>query len=361
MADYLMDSLSALGIRAAEDDAAAGIGGNTGNLFARISASAGSEGAGSSADRQRMQRGEEHEAILLCAHMDTVSPGLGKRAVFHEDGRITSDGRTVLGADDAAAVAEILEAVRSVLEEGLPHREVELLFTAAEEAYTRGSSCFDFAQCRAQVAFCFDVSGGEGTVSLTEPTLLEFEAAVTGRAAHAGFEPEKGISAIRAAAGAVACLPSGRIDQQTSFNIGQIRGGTGTNIVPENAVVSGEIRSLSDATARALFHETQAAFEAEAAAAGAVCRVECRPRLRAYRLDDADPALVMYRQAAAKLGVTVRPVLNFGGSDANSIRRSGIACITAACGMHNPHSCEEYTTAGELMTAAGIIRELILA
>ncbi|WP_165444025.1 M20/M25/M40 family metallo-hydrolase [Lachnoclostridium sp. Marseille-P6806] len=350
MADYLRAALGELGIEAFEDDAAGRIGGNAGNLYAYFY-------------REDFDPAEEMTPqtapVLFCAHMDTVSPGTGKRAVFHEDGRITSDGTTVLGTDDAAAIAEILEALRGIVEEGLPHRNIELLFTAAEEAYTAGSSAFDVSHLRARTAYTFDVSGPAGTVSGTEPTLVEFRVRITGRASHAGFEPEKGVSAIVAASRAIACLPSGRIDPYTTFNIGQIEGGTGLNIVPEEVCIGGEIRSLSDETVRLLCREMQAAFESEAATAGAACEVTLIPHLTAYRVEEDDPALRRYRETAARAGITARTVRNFGGSDTNTLRRNGIAGITAANGMHRAHSCEEYTTVDELVKAAAVIRNLM--
>ena len=191
MAERLKEKLAELGIQAKEDDTAEKIGGNAGNLFGTL------------------KGGLPGTPILLSGHMDTVAPGIGKKPVFHEDGTITSDGTTVLGADDLTGVIAILEGIRAVQEAGILHRDIEILFAAAEEPFTRGSSEFDFSQMKAKESYVLDVTGPVGTAILQAPTILSFEAAVKGRAAHAGFEPEKGIHAIQTATRAIAALKLG--------------------------------------------------------------------------------------------------------------------------------------------------------
>lgn len=215
MAERLKEKLAELGIQAKEDDTAEKIGGNAGNLFGTL------------------KGGMSGTPILLSGHMDTVAPGIGKKPVFHEDGTITSDGTTVLGADDLTGVIAILEGIRAVQEAEIPHRDIEILFAAAEEPFTRGSSEFDFSQMKAKESYVLDVTGPVGTAILQAPTILSFEAAVKGRAAHAGFEPEKGIHAIQTAARAIAALRLGHVDEETTLNVGLISGGSVVNAVPE--------------------------------------------------------------------------------------------------------------------------------
>ena len=172
--DHLLRRYAALGIRLQEDGTGAVIGGNAGNLYAFVP-------------------GDEALApVLLSAHTDAVSPACGKHAVFHPDGRITSDGTTVLGADDLAGQCAILEAVTSVLEDSAPHRPFELLFDAAEESYCTGIQRFDFSRLRAKLAYVFDLSGPVGGAAYQAPSILSFRAVFTGRAAHAAFSPEEG-------------------------------------------------------------------------------------------------------------------------------------------------------------------------
>ena len=213
--DLLLRRYAALGIRLQEDGTGAAIGGNAGNLYAFVP-------------------GDEALApVLLSAHTDAVSPACGKHAVFHPDGRITSDGTTVLGADDLAGQCAILEAVTSVLEDGAPHRPFELLFDAAEESYCTGIQRFDFSRLRAKLAYVFDLSGPVGGAAYQAPSILSFRAVFTGRAAHAAFSPEEGRHAIRAAAQAAAQIPCGRVGELT-VNVGTIAGGTADNIVPDD-------------------------------------------------------------------------------------------------------------------------------
>lgn len=174
--------------------------------------------------------------LLFSAHMDTVKPGIGKKVIVHEDGKITSDGSTVLGADDVAGIVEILEAIRVLKEEASGHRDIELLFPVAEEVYIQGSRLADFSCLQAKEAYVLDLSAPIGTASVQEPTLISFCIRINGRAAHAGFMPEEGINAIAAAAEAVSQIKQGRIENDTTVNIGEICGGTGTNIDRKSVV-----------------------------------------------------------------------------------------------------------------------------
>ena len=201
--------------------------------------------------------------------MDTVAPGIGKKPVFHEDGTITSDGTTVLGADDLTGVIAILEGIRAVQEAEIPHRDIEILFAAAEEPFTRGSSEFDFSQVKAKESYVLDVTGPVGTAILQAPTILSFEAAVKGRAAHAGFEPEKGIHAIQTAARAIAALKLGHVDEETTLNVGLISGGSVVNAVPELCTCRGEIRSYSHEKAMETLEDVRHVFETAVKEAGA--------------------------------------------------------------------------------------------
>lgn len=208
MADLLKEKLRALGFETEEDDAGSHYGGNAGNVYGFLKGSL------------------SGEPVLFSAHMDTVEPGIGKKAVFQEDGRITSDGTTVLGADDAAGLTEILGGIRRVLSSGKPHRDIEVLFPIAEEVYTKGTRVFDFSKIRSKEAYVLDLSGPVGSAAVQAPSLISFVLTIHGKAAHAGFEPEKGIHAVTAAALAIARLPQGHVEEDTTLNIGLIRGGT---------------------------------------------------------------------------------------------------------------------------------------
>ena len=251
VADFLTDQLQSIGFSVSEDDAGHKLGGNTGNLYGFLKGTI------------------PGLPLLLSAHMDTVKPGENKHPVLHEDGTFTSDGTTVLGADDAAGLVEILEGICSVREAGLPHRDIEILFPVAEEIYIQGSGVFDFSRIHAKEAYVLDMSGEVGSAAVSAPSLISFQATVKGKASHAGFAPENGIHAIAAAAQAISRLPQGRIDDETTCNIGTITGGTAKNIVPEQCTCTGEVRSFSHEQALRQIENIRQAFSDAADACGA--------------------------------------------------------------------------------------------
>ncbi len=184
----------------------------------------------------------EGEPLLLSAHMDTVEPGRGIEPVV-EDDRIRTNETTILGGDCKAGVAAILEAIRSIKEDDVPHVPYQVAFTREEEIGLAGARNLDFSLIHAKEAVVFDGEGPPSQITSSSPTYIGFDFEITGRAAHAGVEPEKGLSAIRLAAELITRLPQGRLDDETTFNVGTIEGGTVRNAVPENATVSGEFRS----------------------------------------------------------------------------------------------------------------------
>ena len=205
MADTLKIKFAEIGVTFTEDHTQEQTGSNAGNLFARIPGSL----AGA--------------PVLFAAHMDTVEPAKGKKAVSHEDGTVTSDGTTVLGADDLAGVTVIYEAVRHLIETKTPHRPIEILISTGEELYCKGANAFDYSQVQAKEAYVLDLSGAIGAAAYAAPTLVSFAAKIQGKAAHAGFHPEDGINSIQAAAHAIAQLPQGHVDESTTANIGKNR------------------------------------------------------------------------------------------------------------------------------------------
>ena len=314
MADRLKEKLAELGIQAKEDDTAEKIGGNAGNLFGTL------------------KGGMSGTPILLSGHMDTVAPGIGKKPVFHEDGTITSDGTTVLGADDLTGVIAILEGIRAVQEAEIPHRDIEILFAAAEEPFT---------------------------TILQAPTILSFEAAVKGRAAHAGFEPEKGIHAIQTAARAIAALKLGHVDEETTLTVGLISGGSVVNAVPELCTCRGEIRSYSHEKAMETLEDVRAVFETAVKEAGAELSFTHRLHVKAFHLEPDAPVAVHFAGACRTLGIEPKFGSTFGGSDGNTMMQHGIPCAVLSCGMYDVHSVREYAKVGDIVNGARLIAELI--
>ena len=319
--DHLKRRLEALGLAVIEDDCAAKLGGEAGNLFACL------PGTG--------------EPILFSAHMDTVSPGRGKRPVV-EDGTVRSDGTTVLGADDCAGIAAILEALTVLQERALPHPPIEILFTAAEEIYGKGSALFDYSRLRSGTAYVLDLSGPAGRAAVCAPTLLQVDVAVHGRAAHAGFCPERGVNALHIAASALTRIPTGRVAEDTTVNFGMISGGTGVNIVPGEIRISGEIRSLHHLRAVERAEEITRVFRQQAETMGGEAEVTVTEQIRAYRIGDSEPVVRRFERAAEAVGLEPRRITTFGGSDNNHFVRHGIRGIVLACGMNEVHSVREF-------------------
>ena len=347
MADCLKGIFGQMGITLTEDETGSIIGGNAGNLHGFL------EGFGGEPGKVNA------EPLLFAAHMDTVEPGIGRKAVFHEDGRITSDGTTVLGADDQAAIAIYIEALKSILEDKAYHRPIELLFTTAEEKHTRGASAFDCGKLLSKQAYVLDCSGEIGTYSAQEPTLIDFAVTVSGKAAHAGFEPEKGINAIAAASRAISRIRQGWVNDHINLNIGTIHGGIATNVVSEEVRITGEIRSSVHEDAVSVCEKVGQIFKEEADAVGASAHMEHRPLLFAYRIPEDSPALAEYRRVLALFGISPYAKPSFGGSDNNVFVRNGIDGICLYNPMHAIHTTGEYTSIPEMLQMTRIVETLM--
>ncbi len=341
MADLLTSSLNELGFEVIEDNAGDYYQGTCGNLYAFL-------------------EGEiEGEPILFSAHMDTVTPGLNKKAVVHEDGSITSDGSTVLGADDLSGIVSILEAVRTIKEQKLAHRSIEILFTIAEEVYIRGSEVFDYSVIKAKEAYVLDLDQEVGTAALKAPTVMAFTAKIIGKASHAGFAPELGINAIAIAAQAITKIKQGRIDEETTVNVGLIEGGKARNIVSEECIIRGEVRSLSHKKVlsqleilKNVIDETTTSFEAG-------YEFETEIGCIAYEVKKDDPVVRRFERVCRELGYQSTYINTFGGSDNNNFHRHGIKGLVLSCGMNKVHSCSEYTHIEELIKCSSIVLKLL--
>ncbi len=341
MADVLKEKLAGLGFAVWEDQTGEIYRGTSGNVYGYL-------------------KGEtEGDPILLSAHMDTVEPGFNKKAVLHEDGTITSDGTTVLGADDLSGVVAILEAVRTAREKGIPHRSVEVLFTYAEEAYLRGSEVFDYSLIKSKEAYVLDLDGPIGTAAIKAPTVVAFSAKFTGKASHAGFAPEQGINAIAAAAQAVSQIRQGWIDEETTVNIGTIEGGKAKNIVSAECLLQGEVRSQKHDKALAQVEKIRDTFETAAAGFKAELEFTTSFACIAYETSPEHPVVRRFEKICRGLDLTARLITTLGGSDNNNFARHDITGIVIACGMNKVHSLNEYTHVDELERCCNIVLKII--
>ena len=299
------------------------------------------------------------EPVLFSAHLDTVAPGIGKRAVTEKDGTIRPAGNTVLGADDISGLTAILEALTVIQETGADHPDIEILITPAEEPFCEGSANFDFSLIRSGQAYVLDLTGPIGTAAAAAPTILSFEIEVRGKAAHAGFAPEKGINALTLAARTLAEIPTGHVGPDTTVNFGTIAGGTANNIVPESVRLTGEVRSLRHEEADRRVEEIFGRFNVNTRKAGGIAFCRRKEHIRAYRVDRESPAVRRFERACRLEGLEPRLTNTLGGSDANRLNEAGIPAIVTACGMENVHSTAEYTRVEDLRKSAELTLRLM--
>ncbi len=339
--DFLKNYLQTLGASVSEDHAAKKIGGTCGNVYACLEGTL------------------DLPPLLFCGHMDTVEPSCGKTAIIREDGVITSNGTTVLGADNAAALACFLEAITTLKTKQIPHRPIELLISACEENYCTGSNAFDFSRIRSREAYVFDLSGPVGGAANQAPTILAFEVIVHGKTAHAGFAPEQGVHAIKAAAQALNDIPCGRLGDIV-VNVGTISGGLTHNIIPNECRFGGEIRSYSDSHVLEQLEQIRTICEHAAECYGATVDVLCLShQVIAYHTPNDHPVIQRYTSVCSSLGLPVTLEPTFGGSDNNVLAAHGITGIVVATAMNQCHTCQEYTTVEELTRAAQLALKLM--
>lgn len=334
--DLLTKRLQELGGTVREDKASEAIGGNCGNLIADFSATDGLESL---------------PTVMLTAHMDCVEPCAGIHPVI-EDGIIRSDGTTILGADDKAGVTAILEALRQLREHAIPHGPLQVVFTVAEENGVHGSQHLDSSLLHADMGFTLDTHGHPGVMSYKAPGKNQIHIHIAGKAAHAGVEPENGINAIQAAGVLLADAPQGRIDVETTCNIGRIAGGSATNVVADSCDIYYESRSrdtekLERITQRIIDH-----FRLGEESTGCKITAEVSPDYGPYEIAKDAPAIKAAARAAEKLGFPVELEESGGGSDANHFNTYGVPTVVLGVGMTYCHTKDEYIEEEDLYRAA---------
>lgn len=340
-AEEVKKRLTALGLTVQEDDAGGKIGGNCGNLFARL------PGTVSGAP-----------TLLLSAHLDSVDPCEGIQPKLH-NGVITSSGDTVLGSDDKAGIVGILEALRQVQENNLPHGDVLTVFTVSEEWGLGGSQNIDRSLLKADYGYILDADGTPGEIITQAPGQNRLDITIYGKSAHAGLEPEKGINAIVAASAAVAQMRLGRIDDETTANIGVIHGGRATNIVPDLVKLEGEARSRDKAKLDRQTEHMVTTCQQAAAAHGARAEAKVTHLFDAFTLAPHDPVVELAQRAAVKAGLTPHLGATGGGSDANHFNAYGVPCAVLGVGMSKAHTTEEFLREEDLYNTAVYVVSLI--
>jgi tripeptide aminopeptidase len=330
VADRVAAELRSLGLVVEEDEAAQELGGDTGNLLARLP-------------------GRSERSVLLCAHLDTV-PHDGAIEPVLVDAAWESAGDTILGADNKATVAVLLALAHRAAVEGTPVG-VELVFTVGEENGLRGAKAFDVSRLRSDVGYVYDHASPIGEIVVGSPTFYRLQARFRGQAAHAGLRPEDGRSAIVAAAKAIGAMRLGRLDPETTANVGNIHGGTdGTNVVPELCTINAEARSLSEAAADEVISEmVDRCYDA---ANDPLCDcdvdVSVERLFRGYRHKPSAPSVVAAEAALRACGYTPTRINTGGASDANAFVNAGLLCTNLANGTERNHEPSERVSQASL-------------
>jgi tripeptide aminopeptidase len=339
-ADWVSAELEAMGIGVQEDGSGPAAESDAGNLFARI-------------------HGQRPESILLCAHLDTVPLAAPVEPVV-VDGAWENANEGILGADNKSAVATILEVARRVTAgAGPPPVGIEILLTVCEEVSLRGSREFDVSQLQSAFGYVFDHATPIGEIVTASPTHYRIVADFHGRAAHAGVRPEAGRSAVVAAARAIASMSLGRIDEQTTANVGMIEGGSAINVVPERCRVEAEVRSLDEARAAAVTTETIDHLQDAADAEECDVDLNVERMFRGFSVKPRAPQLAVAERALRACGYEPRQIASGGASDANSLEAAGFSCLNLADGTERNHEPTERIAVASLESLLDIALAIV--
>ncbi len=345
----LEKDLTALGAEVKFDKANEKTEGNIGNLYAYLPGKV------------------DKEPILFCAHMDTVKPGIGIKPQILED-RITSDGTTILGSDDKSGIAQIVWAIKEISESNIAHAPIEILFTISEENGLLGSKNLDYSLIKSKFGFALD-SRDVGSLTIGAPSANRIEIIVHGKEAHAGVAPEQGLNAIKIASEAITKIPLGRIDKETTCNIGKIGGGKATNIIPNNVKIEAEVRSHSEEKLQkitqqicSIFKETASQYQVknpEGKIVYAKAEINIKKGYQSFRLKEDDEIIELVYGVNKKLDLTCSTAIGGGGSDANNFNQNGIKMAIVGTGMTSVHTVDEFIFISDLEKGAQWVKEVI--
>lgn len=342
--ELLRGKLEVLGFTVEEDDAGEKLGGNCGNLWAFLPGNK----AGAT-------------SVLFSAHMDGCEP-CGGTTVVQKDGYLYSDGTTILGGDDKSGVVGILEGVRMLVEENAEHGDIQILFTIAEEGGVNGSRCMDRSKLKAEVAYALDGEGAPGEVVIGAPGQYKWKISVHGKTAHGGVEPEKGINAIMIAAKALAEVERyGRIDEETTCNVGIIGGGVATNVVPDLVVIEGDVRSRNNEKLEAVREELVSTICNAVEKFGGKVTAEVEHKYSGFFIDTNSTVVKLAERACELYDLPLDITQTGGGSDANFFNTYGVPCVILGTGMKNVHTVDEFLKEEDLYNSALMVYGILQA
>lgn len=339
--NYIKHCLNQLGLEVIEDDAGKAIGGNAGNLICRVPGTV-----------------EGSPSILLVVHMDTVESNHGVMPIISQN-VIKTDGTTILGADDKAGVAAVIEALRQLKAQNLPHGPLEIVFTVAEEAGLLGVKALDYSKLQSRLGFAFDAGAPVGTVVTSAPGEEGILIKILGKEAHAGVNPDAGVNAIWVAGHMLSKFPMGKLGEGVSGNIGVISGGTATNVVPEQVVMHGEIRALRIEDIAEAVQGWQGTAHQVADQFAAQVEFRSNRLYQPFVLTEAHSTVQIAQRAIGQLDIQPELVARGGGSDTNIFNQQGIECVNFGIGVARNHSKEEYIPLEQLVLAAKLVLSVI--
>ncbi|MYC37079.1 MAG: M20/M25/M40 family metallo-hydrolase [Chloroflexi bacterium] len=302
---------------------------------------------------------EGADPLMLSAHMDTVEPGRGIKPEVQGD-RIVSDGTTILGGDCKAGVAAILEGLESIALDGGLRRPVQVVLTRGEEIGLVGAANLDYSMIRCRDAVVFDGNGPVNTITGASPTYMRFDVNIMGRGAHAGVEPEKGLSAIRIATDIINELPQGRLDEETTFNVGLITGGTVRNAVPVEASFGGEFRSHNTETIDLLRMQVRETMRrAREKYRDATIQEELEMMFQMYLLDPNEAIVQLVTKQLRDMALQPNIHPSGGGTDANAMRLNGVECVVVGMATNEMHTVNEYVVIPDIMATAQFCQNIL--
>ena len=339
-ADFIKEEIEGLGLDVYIDHSAGVIGGNSGNIIAKL-------------------RGKvEKTPILFSCHLDTVKPADGIKPIIKED-IIYSDGTTILGGDDKAGIAAVIEALKAVKENNIEHGPIEIVFSVCEEIGLLGAKNLEYEKLQSKRAFVLDSGGKAGEIVIQGPAQDNIEAKIIGRAAHAGVAPEEGVSAIKIAAQAISNMNLFRIDNDTTANIGIIHGGVATNIITPEVKIYGEARSLVEKKLDRQSSHMRRCIEQAVKEFGGKAEIKVNREYNAFKVEENAEILKLLRKACSNLQLDFQTSATGGGSDTNIYSEKGIETVNLANGDRNPHTSEEYVVIKDLVDTAKLVLEII--
>lgn len=338
----LKEKMEALGFDVIEDDTKEVTGHGAGNLIATLKGTV-----------------EEADPIYFTCHMDTVVPGKGIKPELREDGYIYSDGTTILGADDKAGIAALFEMAKVLKESGMPHGDIQFIITAGEESGLVGAKAMDASLLKAKYGYAVDSDGKVGGIVTAAPYQAKLWTTIHGKTAHAGVAPEKGVSAITIAAKSVAAMSLGRIDSETTANIGRFEGGQATNIVCDEVKILAEARSINETKLNKQTAHMMETFEKTAAAMGGHAETDLQLMYPGFSFSEEDEVVQTAMHAISNIGRTPKLMTSGGGSDGNVFNGAGVPTVTLSVGYEEIHTKNERMPREELNKLTELLLEIV--